>query len=248
MVRMKTSKSRLAALCAIVAAVVGTSVASWRWLDGMVVRRVELEGLRHADEPGILAVARVDTGGRLLDVETEIIADRTRRHPWVQRARVRRLPPGIVHIAVEERTPVALALGGDARPAAYLDREGYPMPLTEGAVYDVPLLRGVRIPENPTQPVEEDSVSELLRVLSNLEPVVDALFSSFEVNANGEITLHTAPAGTQASIDIRLGTGGYAEKLQRLEAFWMQAVLSRPSRTFESIDLRFDSQIVTRES
>lgn len=247
MVRTMTPKAWLAAFCAA-AAIAGMSYAGWMWLDGLVVRRVVLEGHRHADEAAVLAVARVDTGGRLLDVETAIIADRTRRHPWVYRADVRRMPPGIVRIAVEERAPVALVLGDDARPAAYLDREGYPLPLVEGAVYDVPLLRGVLLPKHPTQPVASSSVSDLLAALSGVDSVIDALISSFEVAENGEITLHTAPAGTQASIEVRLGERGYIEKFRRLKAFWMQAVLSRPNRTFEAIDLRFDSQIVTRES
>jgi cell division protein FtsQ len=243
-----TSKAGLAAVCAVAAAIAGMSYAGWTWLDGLVVRRVVLEGHRHADEAAVLAVARVDTGVRLLDVEAAIIADRTRRHPWVRRADVRRMPPDIVRIAVEERAPVALVLGADSRPAAYLDSEGYPLPLVDGAVYDVPLLRGVVLPKHPTQPVVSRSVSELLADLSGVDPLIDALISSFEVDPNGEITLHTAPAGTQASIEVRLGARGYSEKFRRLEAFWMQAVLSRPSRTFEAIDLRFDSQIVTRES
>lgn len=248
MATQKTSIVRIAATLAAALAVAGLSYSGWTWLDGLVVRQVVLDGHRHADEAAVLAVARVDTGMRLLDVEPAIIADRTMRHPWVRAADVWRLPPDIVHIDIEERVPVALVLGDDAMPAAYLDGEGYPMPLVEGAVYDVPLLRGVRLPDNRTQPVGSPSVTELMAALVTVSPVVDALISSFEVSAGGGITLHTAPAGTQTSIDVRLGARGYAEKFQRLQAFWTQAVLSRPDRTFNTIDLRFDSQIVTRES
>lgn len=244
----KTSKARTAAMCAAMLVMAGTLYLGWTWLDGLVVRRVVLEGHRYAEEDAVLAVARVDTGVRLLDVESSIIADRAMRHPWIRTADVRRLPPGIVRIAVKERAPVALVLGGDGMPAAYLDNEGNCLPLVEGAVYDVPLVRGLRLPENPTQPINSQSVAELMTALADIDPMIDALISSFDVDADGEITLHTAPAGTQTSIDIRLGARGYAEKFQRLKAFWTQAVISRPEKTFDSIDLRFDSQIVTRES
>lgn len=244
----KTSIVRLVAICAAVFVVAGLSYQGWTWLDGLVVRHVVVDGYRHADEAAILAVARVDSGVRLLDVEPAVIADRARRHPWLRGADVRRLPPGTVRIAVEERKPVALALAGDGRPEAYLDQEGYPMPLVPGAVYDVPLIRGLRLPENRTQPIDAEPVIELLAALAIVEPVLDALISAFEVDSGGEIILHTAPAGTQGSIEVRLGSRGYAEKFQRLNAFWAQAVLSRPEQTFDTIDLRFDGQIVTRES
>lgn len=244
----KTSNKRVAALVGIVLGIGAVSILGWNWLDGLVVRQVTVSGNRHADGPAILDVARVDTGGRLLDVNPTVIADRAERHPWVRAAQVRRLPPGIVRIDVEERSPVVLALSRDGRPAAFLDCDGYAMPLAEGIVYDVPLLRGIRLPTNRTQPVESAPLRELLAALADLDPSVDALLSSFEVRPDGDVTLHTTPAGSQASIDVRLGKRGFGEKFERLSAFWTQAVLSRPDKTFETIDLRFDGHIVTHES
>lgn len=248
MKKKKTSIIRHMAVAAISIAVMGLSYVGWSWMDDLVVHGVEVEGARHADEEAILAMARVDSGGRLLDVDPTVIADRTLRHPWVSGAHVRRRPPGTVRIEVVERTPVALALGPDGTPTGFLDAHGYVLPIVDGAVYDVPLLRGVTLPEHPSMPIDATSVRNLLASFEALDPRVDALLSTFEVSPEGEIMLHTAPAGTQGSVEVRLGTTDFEDKFKRLNAFWTKAVLTRPERMFDTIDLRFDSQIVTRES
>ena len=238
---------RAIGLMGVVLMVSAVLFAGWRWIDRLAVRQVIVVDARHADEETIFALARVDSGGRMLDVDPVLAADRVIRAPWVRSADVRRLPSGVVAIAVEERQPVILALGADDRPAAYLDREGYVMPLVEGVAWDVPLLRGVAIPENHVRPVDSAPLLELLAVLPNLDPLPAALVSSFEVGPGG-VLLHTSPAGSQSTVDVLLGHGEYARKFTRLDLFWRQAVLSRPDVSFASIDLRFDGQIVTRES
>lgn len=246
--RKQSSKGFAAIFVAVVLALAGLSLAGWSWLDALVVRAVSVEGNRHAAEEEILAVARVDTGARLLSVDPDLVADRAQRHPWVRSAVVRRLPPGTVWIRVDERTPVVLALTADGLPASYLDAEGYTMPVDEDASYDVPLLRGAHLPRNPMRPVDAPPLLELLAALPALDPGLDALVSSFEIDREGSVTLHTVPAGTQTSIEVRLGERAFLEKFARLQAFWLQAVLARPEKTFETIDLRFDGQIVTQES
>ncbi len=232
-----------------VAAVVGTlSFAGWAWVDGMTVRKVVVEGARHADEETILALAAVDTSMRTLDVDPLVIADRAARHPWVRMCAVRRLPSGVVRIAVRERLPVALALTPDGRPTAWLDAEGYAMPLPKDAAWDVPLVWGAALPGNRTRPLDGTSLRELLPTLPQSELPPNALVSSFEVDSAGGIAMYASVPGRRDAIVVRLGDRGYAEKFRRLHAFWTQAVLPRPEKTFAAIDLRFDGQIVTQES
>lgn len=231
------------------AAVAGTlSFAGWTWVDGMVVREVAVEGARYADEETILALAAVDTGTRVLDVDPRLVADRAARHPWVRTGAVRRLPSGVVRITVRERFPVALALTPDGRPEAWLDAEGYAMPLPEAAAWDAPLVWGAPLPGNRTRPLAHPALRELLAVLPETGFPPDALVSSFEVDRDGSIVMHAAIPGGADAIAVHLGTRGYAEKFRRLHAFWTQAVSPRPDKTFASIDLRFDGQIVTKES
>lgn len=231
-----------------IASLGGIAYLGWNWLDGLVCTRVVADGYTYAEEDELLAVARVDTGVRLLDIDPSVIKDRVERHPWVRNATVRRLPPGTVSIDVVERVPVALATDGHGRPAVFLDAAGYVMPVKPEAVFDVPLVHGLELPKNATQQISTESVRNLVRSLENLDAQADALTSSFAVDPTGEITLHTVPVGGREAVAVRLGRRGFTEKFARLTAFWEQAVLSRPDVTYDLIDLRFDSQIVTRET
>ena len=97
------------------------------------------------------------------------------------------------------------------------------------------------------QPVRTESIKALLATLPDLSEQQDALLDSFVLKPDGDVWLYTAPSAGRASVPVRLGTDGFAEKLDRLDAYWQRAVLTRPETAFSLIDLRFDSQVVTRE-
>ena len=90
-------------------------------------------------------------------------------------------------------------------------------------------------------------VRALLAALAGLDPGTEALIAEVDLRASGEVWIHTTPAGEQGSIPVRLGQDAFAPKLARLRAFWRQGVLPRSDKRFHLIDLRFDSQIITRE-
>lgn len=233
---------------AVIAVAAGGMVLGWQWKSSVTVSRIEVIGTQHADSAAVLHLTRVDTGMALFDIDPVLIADRVQRHPWVQQAHVERVPTGLLRIRVKERTPVALVLSERGTPEIYLDSTGIKMPIVEGAVFDVPLVRGLR-EENIEMPViQHPSVLALLKTLGQLDPETNAIISDFEVERSGDIWMHTTSIDARGSIPVRLGRGGYAEKLKRLHAFWHQAVLPQPQKAFSWIDLRFDSQIVTQEA
>lgn len=219
----------------------------WNWLQGLELGSIRISGNQHADGESILELAQIDTGEVLLSIDPNLIADRVERHPWVEKARVMRLPPDLLSISVNERSPVALAINTEGLPVGYLDAHGYKMPMTPYARYDVPILKGAALPPHPMRPVTDGSVAELLRALGSLRPEEDVLISSFEVDPSGQISLRTEPVHDASSILVRLGRHDFDERLANLEAFWRRAVVTRPDVRYEWIDLRFNSQIVTRE-
>lgn len=220
----------------------------WNWLEGLDLRTVRITGNVHAASEELLELARVDTGVALVSVDPRIVADRVKRHPWVKSASATRLPPGLLSIEVRERVPVVLVMNAEGLPAAYLDGEGYTLPLTPEVRYDVPLLKGVEPPSHQTRPIEDAVVTELLRTLATIEPDEDVLISSFEMDATGQVSLRTEPIHGRGSVLVRLGRHDFAERLSYLKAFWVEAILTRPDISYDWIDLRFDSQIVTRET
>ncbi|MDX1440612.1 MAG: FtsQ-type POTRA domain-containing protein [Rubricoccaceae bacterium] len=223
---------------------------AWSWQRSLPLKRVVVSGTVHSDSADVVRFAAVerDSTTTLFSIDPDLVADRVRRAPWVRNASIRRRPSGTLSIRVEEREPVVLVIGSDGRPVSYLDAEGYSMPLVEGALYDVPLLRGQTARQQPNQPIENESTLELLVALSEIDMQTDALISEVHVDSRGRVELRMSPGAGHESIPVELGAADFKTKFERLYTFWRQAVLTRPERDFQSIDLRFDGQVVTRES
>lgn len=234
------------ALALSIVAVLGLALG-WNWLNGLPVKQIAITGQQHASAATLQQIARVSQDTLLFAIDPALVEDRLLQHPWVQEAVVRRLPPGTLAIRVAERKPVALALNRRGIPRYYLDREGHQMPADTMGAYNVPLVRGVQEPMKTAQPVTQKSLLALLAALAETTARTDALISEIDLLPGGDVDLYTTPVPGRGPIRVRLGQGGFTNKLDRLEAFWHQAVLPRAGAQFEWIDLRFDGQIVTRE-
>ncbi len=247
MARKKRGLLNKVIIAATLVSVAAVGLLGWNWLNGLVCRTVSVTAAIHAEADEIIAAARVDTGGALFGIDPALIADRVERHPWIRTAHITRLPPSTLIIHVEERVPVLLVIDDAGLPSAYLDAEGFSMPITEHSTFDLPLITGVDLPKNPTEPVGSRAVRELARAAAEASPEADLLISSFMVDASGQIGIRSVPVNGQGSIAVKLGRHDFDEKLARFHAFWHQAVLTRPDRRYDFIDLRFESQIVTIE-
>lgn len=238
--------TRRLAMASALALVVALGVFGWRWQATLQLSSVDVVGTTHAPPDSLRALARVDTGTVLFDVEPVLVADRVRRHPWVEDASVMRLPTGTLRIHVTERTPAALVMTDDGAPAFYVDRRGFCMPLPERAGYDVPLLHGIADAYSPTRPIAHETVRHMLDAL----PESDAhrLIAEWVVHPDSTLWAYTRPTSAHDAIRVDMGRTDFPQKLRRLHAFWTQAVQPRPDTHFARIDLRFDSQIVTEET
>ena len=230
---------------ALVALALGLG-AAWVWQRTLPFERVAVVGTAHAPVVEVeRLVGAVPDSVALYSLDPALLAGRAERHPWVRRAAVRRLPTGTLRVRVEERVPVALALDADGRPSHFLDADGYAMPPSASALYDVPVVRGAP-GYHAVQPVDDPALRDLLVAFAQADDATLALVS--EVEWGGPVTLWTTPAGGHGSVPVRLGRGGdYGDRLRRLRAFWDQSVLPRPNTAVRLVDLRFDGQVVTRE-
>jgi cell division protein FtsQ len=228
-----------------------------RWDADTPVARLAVTGAHHAHPDSLRALARLDTGLTMGAVEPLLVADRVRQHPWVADVGVTRRPGGVVALAVTERTPAALALDPEGRPAAYLDRDGFALPLPDTLDADVPVvrpavpLRAGALPR--TRPAVGPAVTAALRALHR-QPAAHALAAELLARPDSTVRLVTRPApGTRAALVVRLGRDGpgadaYRAKLRRLDAFWQQVLAPRAAAppAIREIDLRFDDHILTR--
>lgn len=219
----------------------------WKWQANLAFRGITVTGTQFADTTQVASLVGITADTMLFDIDPTLVEDRAVRHPWVRDADVTRQFSGVLEIAVEERTPALLVVDAAGRPSHFLDAEGYAMPLAEGAVFDVPLVRGFREAYHPVRPVQDAAMQDLLATLDQVDASTDALLSEFVFETGGEVVLHTSPTLSGQSIPVRLGRVMFAEKLERLHAFWHQAILAKQDTQFDSIDLRYHSQIVTQE-
>jgi cell division protein FtsQ len=184
-------------------------------------------------------------GAPLYELNPIEVIGRVEGLPWVQEARMERSQSGKMLLTLSERTPVLLAMDR-GRPAYFVDAEGYRMPLVQGVAYDVPLLHGLAEEYDPVKPVVDPAARDLAAVLADLNPSIQALISEVELSRSRDIVFHTTVLDTRGSIQVRMSDGNIREQLVKLHAFWHQTLLPDPDRDIRQIDLRFDSQIVTR--
>lgn len=242
----RARRQRLARRAGLVVLAVALA-AAWTWQRTLPLERVAVVGAVHAPAAEVAALTGATPDSvALFSLSPALMADRAQRHPWVESASVRRMPTGTLRIAVEERRPVVLALGGDGRPSHFLDAGGYAMPAAGAApaLYDVPVMHGAPA-YHAVQPVESAGLRSLLAALAAADDGTTALVS--EVEWGDEVTVWTTPAGGHGPIRVRLGSADQGRQLRALRAFWDQSVLPRPGTPFELVDLRFEGQVVTRE-
>lgn len=225
----------------------GLFFLGWRWVKEIPFRSLDVVSGPEAPSEEVAQMARVEPSGYLYDVDADSVRDRVGRHPWVRHVSVKRIPTGVLRLTVETREPVLLALDAEGRPAFYLDADGFRLPMRPGVAHLVPLIRGVSRRYFKQDSLLSTPVRQLAAALPQTGQLAGALLSEFELLSGPKgIRLHTVPYGASGSIPVELGHGDYGAKLDRLAAFWEQAVLPRPTTAYESIDLRFDSQIVVR--
>ena len=220
---------------------------AWQWVQKVTLQEIRISGQINVEENEVLDLLRVDTGLVMFDINAVMLEDRVVRHPWIEQVDVARLPSGILDVVIEERTPIALLMGREGRGEFWVDAEGWRLPVTNRARYDVPLLYAVPESWHPMRPLEHEPTRELIRSLDRASSRMDALFSEFVWGPDGW-TVHLTPAPPHESIPALLGKSRYDAGFDKLLAFWDQQVLQHANKTYERVDLRFDSQVVVKES
>ncbi|MFQ6017889.1 MAG: cell division protein FtsQ/DivIB [Kiloniellaceae bacterium] len=195
---------------------------------GLKVDEVLVEGRRRSKRSAILEALRVERGGPILGLNPHAAKARLEALPWVRQATVERRPPGLVHVRLIERRPLAL-----------WQRDGKLMVIDRsGAV-----IRGAKVERFTHLPlvVGEDApghAAELLAMLDS-EPDLKAM-----VAAAVRIRGRRWNVRLDRGIDVRLPERGAADAWARL------ARMQREHRVLERdvvlIDLRMPDRLVVR--
>ena len=90
-------------------------------------------------------------------------------------------------------------------------------------------------------------LQDMLLTLPEISQRADALLSEIRRVDSG-FEIRTTPVGNHESIPVLMGDSDFENKFKLLEAFWNQEVLLHQDIEFASIDLRFNSQVVTKQA
>lgn len=235
---------RLARWLPMLLAILASSIVVQQHYSPLPCTKLTILDAVYADMTELRTVASL---GMSASIDPALVSDRIQRHPWVRAARGWCYRNGVATVVVEERAPQLLVRDQQGAGAYYIDASGYRMPVLSGESFDVPLLAGLEEPYHPVRRVQDNTVRALARALARIDLETDALVSEIVLTPDG-VRLYTGSATPSGTVEVLLGTSRVEEKLDRLAAFWRQAVASQPGKRFQLIDLRFDSQIITRES
>jgi len=171
---------RAVSLVLLLVAVLSASVWLVFFSSYVTARTVEVTGTRAVGEAKVNRAAELPTGMALARVDLDAIAARVESIAWVRKVEVSRSWPHTVHIAVTERTPVAVIDRGDGLQA--IDAEGVLFNSYETRPRELPLVR--------TQPATPgEALVEAARVVDALPPRVAHRVDVLEVGSVDEIEL-----------------------------------------------------------
>jgi cell division septal protein FtsQ len=105
----------LAVLAVLAGALFGGHWALRRIVDSprFRVQKIDIAATLHTRQDDLLALAEVAEGDRLLTIDTDAVAARVARHPWIAAAKVSRHLPSTLQIQLtERRAAAAVAMSG----------------------------------------------------------------------------------------------------------------------------------------
>jgi len=234
-----------AATVVLVSFALGMMLTAQSWKRGLAVARIDVVGTRVLQKAEIVALAGVARGEKLFAVNLAAVKRRVEQNPFVRSASVQRDAPDRLTIIVEEREPVATAVG-DRR--VYLDADGYVMPgVRSEFLFDYPVITGGIAPADcvPGKRITTECVQQALALLKIAQTIGDETYrriSEIHVDAQRDLVLYTAEYG----IPVIVGRGSEAAKLLALDGFWNTVVGQRGAQGLQYIDLRFEDQVVVR--
>jgi cell division protein FtsQ len=197
------------------------------------VREVAVSPTTRVTRDEVLELAAVSEGDRLLEIDTDAVAARVARHPWVASVRVRRQLPAVLSIEITERQSAAAAALG----ALYLiDERGHPFKRATMEEADgLAVLTGVvRAQYGAQSEVVEGAFREALTLLEQYraEPARPAV-SELNIDPRFGLTLFLREGGTE----IRLGRGDYSKKLARLDQIFEAVKADGPAASLRVVHL-----------
>jgi len=236
-------RKQLGLLIPLLVILAAVFIFSVQWKRSLKVRHIEVEGMHALAAQEIVAASGVRMNSSLLETDLAAVQRQIMTEPFVKSASVTRHYPDALRISILEREPIASVNGGQMW---YVDAAGVILPFRQSAL-NLPVISGIVGLQNTRagDVVTNREISQAVEVLAKARSIDSSLYhfiSEVNMNHGGDITLFSVDAGAP----IILGRGGVTRKLYLLQSFWSNVVRERGVEALQSIDLRYDDQVVVR--
>ena len=234
--------ARPALLTAVLVLVGLGIIAGVYWQQSLRVDTLRVSGIWFNQEADILEAAQVPMGIAPDSLNLEELKNREMRLAYVKSVHPYIEPGGTLHLSIEERLPIALLVGGSVE--RYTDAEGVQLPLT-GKTVDVPLVYGFSS-TRLTDTLKTTDFKQIARFLEEAKEHKFAWATLSEVAFDpkeGVVAL-----SHENGVKLLFGTDSFTNKLANWELFYTQVIREIGIARIAQIDLRFNDQIITRES
>jgi cell division protein FtsQ len=212
--------------------------------DGLLLADgpIELIGVEHAPAQEVLALFEPDVGRSLYLLPLDARRTQLMAIDWVEYASISRIWPNRLQVAIQERTPIALAATptrrrGDAYQMMLVDRHGILMRLPKQARFDLPVIFGL----SPDQAVEFREAR--IELLDNMQAEVKALETRFtELDVSDPNNLKASLSLDGRNLKLLLGRDKYLERVQTFLEQYSNVLKANPQANL--FDMRLENQIV----
>ena len=200
---------------------------------------ISITGLNKVTRSQVMEVLAADIGRNVFFIPLEQRKKQLEEIPWIQSANVMRLLPNRISIDIQERTPVAFAqMGGRIQ---LVDAHGVIMELPRRSHYSFPVVLGLR----DSDPLSARAAQMKLysRLVSELD-AGDARYSKdlSEVDVSDPENVKVTVADPDGAVLVHLGSDQF---LERFRVYLSHvAVWRQQFQKLESVDLRYDGQII----
>lgn len=227
---------------ALVAIGLGLSLQLLVTSDIFRIDKISISGGSQLSQDKIVALSDIQQGVSTFALDLKLIGRKIEDNPWIRSARVERIFPRQVNIAIEERVPMAIINLGYLY---YLDQEGEVFKvLGRGDSFDFPVVTGFAREELLKNP--QLGSTQLKMVVNLIDDLMQrssfnlAQVSEIHREKNGGLTLFTQVG----AVKIKLGEGNLQGKLDRLERIY--ARLKPRLEMLDYVDLNVDKRIIVR--
>ncbi len=218
----KSRKSGLFRMVLVAGVLLGCGLMIPGWIQYLLgdvqyfrVHDIEFSGCVVTNARNLRKFSDISYEMNMLTIDTAVMEARLEQHPWVKDARVRRVWPDRLVVAISEHHPQALVARDGEKGFFYLNREGETFAVVQpGQDRDFPVITGL---ENVTSEAERQQViidiTKFLKYAGWNDPNLPAQnVSEIHCTADGELIVYLV----RHPFPIYLGKGDMKRKYYQL--------------------------------